>query len=462
MGFGATTDVGLVGDVNGDGISDLVLYRNGIWYASTHQVAMVDLTFGLGGAPGDIPLLCDFDGDGTADLVIFRAGTWYVSTQRNGIVDKVFHFGQAGDVPLCGDFNADGIADLALFRNGVWYIDTHRAGAVDMVIGFGGVAGEIPVALDFDGDGRTDIGVFRNGVWYINTTLDGASAVVVGYGAPGDVPLAGYFNRANTRFVRAGSACLTGCTQANPYGTITAAWQDAIDGDILRIAKGTYPESLVFSYPGNQYMPGKFGKNNIKLIGVSKYTTIVAPPSGDAMYLAGASGYVLRGLKLTSQARGRARARARGRDQLGAAVVSRGAGQRAADRHHGQSQHQRAPHGIVERVVQVRAAQPAAARAMGCPGGDKPTSASSRARSATTGIWSRPPCRRRIRAKGSTSATTPKATPAAARCTGTSPSASCRCSGPSCASRRTRSTAPAPSASSSARRGSRPTPASSR
>ena len=43
-------------------------------------------------------------------------------------------------------------------------------------------------------------------------------------------------------------------------------------------------------------MPGKFGKNNIKLVGVSKYTTIVSPPAGDAIYLRGASGYVLRGL----------------------------------------------------------------------------------------------------------------------------------------------------------------------
>jgi len=300
LSFGATTDVALMGDVNGDGISDLVLFRNGIWYASTQQNGVVDMTFALGAA-GDVPLLCDFDHDGSADLVVFRNGTWYVSTQRNGVVDKVFHFGQAGDVPLCGDFDGDGTSDLALFRNGVWYIDTHRAGAVDMTINFGGVPGEIPVALDLDGDGRTDIGVFRDGVWYINTTLDGASVVLVGFGTTGDRPLAGYFNRANTRFVKAGNPCTTGCTQANPYGTITAAWQDALDGDILRVAKGTYAEALVFSYPGNQYLPGKFGKNNIKVIGVSKYTTIVAPAAGDALYLRGASGYWLRGLTLRAQ-----------------------------------------------------------------------------------------------------------------------------------------------------------------
>ena len=301
--FGAPTDVALAGDVNGDGISDLVLFRNGAWYACTHQDGVVDMTFFFGAA-GDIPLLGDIDGDGIADLIVFRAGTWYVSTQRNGVADKIFHFGQAGDIPLVGDFDGDGVADLALFRNGVWYIDTNRDGNADLTIPFGGVAGEIPVALDYDGDGRADIAVYRDGLWYINTALDGASALIVGYGAAADIPLAGYFNRANTRFVKAGGGCVTACTQANPYGTITAAWQDAVDGDILRIARGTYPENLDFSYPGNQYLPGKFGKNNIKLVGVSKYTTIVSPPAGDALYLRGASGYVLRGLRLSSLAAG--------------------------------------------------------------------------------------------------------------------------------------------------------------
>jgi len=301
--YGAPSDIALIGDVNGDGISDLVLFRNGVWFASTKQDGVADMIFNFGG-PGDVPLLGDIDGDGTADLIVFRAGTWYVSTQRNGIADKVFHFGGPGDVPLVGDFDGDGIADLAIFRNGVWYIDTNRDGVADLVLNFGGVAGEIPVVLDYDGDGRSDIAVFRSGLWYINTTLDGVANVVIGYGAAGDIPMAGYFNRANTRFVKAGSGCATSCTQANPYGTITAAWQDAVDGDILRIAKGSYPENLDFSYPGNQYLPGKFGKNNIKLIGVSKYTTIVSPPTGDVMYLRGASGYSLRGLTVRSQAAG--------------------------------------------------------------------------------------------------------------------------------------------------------------
>jgi len=301
--FGVASDVALAGDVNGDGITDLVLFRNGVWYASTHQDGVVDATYYFG-APSDQALLGDIDGDGTADLIVFRNGTWYVSTLRNGVADRTYHFGLAGDTALVGDFDADGIADLAVFRSGVWYVDTNRDGTPDLVIPFGGVANEIPVVLDYDGDGRADIALFRSGLWYINTTLDGTLSAVVPFGAAGDRPLAGFWNRAKTRFVKAGASCLVGCTAANPYATITAAWQDAVDGDIVRVAKGTYPEALEFSYPGNQYLPGKFGKNNIKVVGVSKYTTIVSPPAGDALYLRGASGYVLRGLRLSAQAAG--------------------------------------------------------------------------------------------------------------------------------------------------------------
>jgi hypothetical protein len=102
--------------------------------------------------------------------------------------------------------------------------------------------------------------------------------------------------------VKAGSACATGCTQANPYGSIGAAWRDAVDGDILRIAAGNYPENLTFSYPGNQYAPGKFGKNNIKLLGASAASVVVSPPVEDALVLQGATGYVVRGMRFTAGA----------------------------------------------------------------------------------------------------------------------------------------------------------------
>ncbi len=100
--FGAPTDTALAGDVNGDGITDLVLFRGGVWYASTHQDGVVDATFYFGATRRPFRSLPTSTATARADLIVFRNGTWYVSTQRNGVADKVFHFGQAGDIPLVG------------------------------------------------------------------------------------------------------------------------------------------------------------------------------------------------------------------------------------------------------------------------------------------------------------------------------------------------------------------------
>ncbi len=301
--FGGSTDIGLAGDLDGNGVTDLVLYRNGLWFVDFNlDGGAADQMLAFGGAPGDVPLLGDLNGDGIDDLVVYRNGTWFVSTQRTGFADQIYHFGgiPGVDVPLLGDFDGDGVADLVIYRNGIWFIDTNRDGIADIVVYHGGLAGDIPVVLDYNGDGRSDIAIYRNGTWFVNTRLDGTVQAIFSYGgAVGDRPLAGRFDRGNTLFVKAGSPCMSNCTMANPYRTITAAWQDAPAGSTIRVAAGTYPENLLFSYPGIQYAPGKFGKNDIKLLGVSRSTVVVAPPAGDALFLQAATGYVVRNMRFT-------------------------------------------------------------------------------------------------------------------------------------------------------------------
>jgi hypothetical protein len=303
--FGAQGDVGLSGDLDGNGVSDLVLYRNGTWFVDFNLAATVTGQFGFGGVPGDIPLLGDMNGDGRDDLIIYRSGTWYVNFNPGAAnVDAVYHFGgAAGDIPLVGDLNGDGKLDLIIYRNGVWYVNYNpNAVNVDAIYHFGGVTGDVPMVFDYNGDGIDDLVIYRNGTWFVCTKLNctGPDVISFSYGAGGDKPLAGFFNRANTQFVKAGASCTAGCTQNNPYGSIQTAWQAAADGSIIRVGAGTYPENLVLSHPGIQYAPGKFGKNNIKLLGVSANTTIVSPASGDALYLQAVSGYVLRKLRFQS------------------------------------------------------------------------------------------------------------------------------------------------------------------
>ncbi|MCB0346570.1 MAG: hypothetical protein KDD66_15735, partial [Bdellovibrionales bacterium] len=81
-------------DSNGDGKSDQNATRartpssNIEWY--TLQSPTYSPSQALWGEPGDIPLSADFDGDGTSDLVIYRPsdGTWWIVRSRDGFLHK--------------------------------------------------------------------------------------------------------------------------------------------------------------------------------------------------------------------------------------------------------------------------------------------------------------------------------------------------------------------------------------
>jgi len=195
--FGAPGDVGVVGDIDGDGMTDLVLYRNGVWYIDNTRSGSANPAFtaAFGGGAADIPLVGDMNGEGKADLIIFRGGTWYVcTTPCHGSASLIYGFGAPGDVPLVGDVNGDGKLDLIVYRNGIWYVSSNRDGVADIVVAFGGLPQDIPTVFDYDGDGRDDLVILRDGIWYICTKLDGAASAVFSYGTSGDRPLAGVYH----------------------------------------------------------------------------------------------------------------------------------------------------------------------------------------------------------------------------------------------------------------------------
>jgi hypothetical protein len=224
--WGLSGDVPLLGDVDGDGVKDLIVFRSGTWYIlkSTAGYAgwntpssWMSVQWGL---PGDKPLVADFDGDGKADLVVWRpsTGMWYIlkssanyagwSTPSSWVA---YQWGLNGDTPLIGHFDGDGKPDLAVWHpsGGMWYILKSSANYAgwntpsSWVSYQWGLNGDTPLIGDFDGDGKSDLAVWRpsSGTWYIlkssanyagwNTP---SSWVAYQWGLNGDKPLLADFD----------------------------------------------------------------------------------------------------------------------------------------------------------------------------------------------------------------------------------------------------------------------------
>jgi len=188
--FGATGDIPVSGDWDGDGKADLAVYRDGslaggqsyFYYRPSSQPSVSFVTIPLG-ITGDKPLLGDFDGDGRLDPAVFRPSNavWYIlRSSVNQITQTTF--GTSTDIPVPADYDGDGQTNIAVFRpsNGTWYTSINpqnNFGAVQF-----GANGDLPVPADYDGDGRADVAVFRpsNGAWYLLRSTQGFTGVSFG------------------------------------------------------------------------------------------------------------------------------------------------------------------------------------------------------------------------------------------------------------------------------------------
>ena len=187
-------DTPMLADMDGDRLADLVIWRasTGTWHWLTSTSGYSYTSAGLkqwgSASAGDVPKLGDVDGDGRADLIVWRAstGTWFWLTSstsfeytRAGI--KQWGNQAMGDTPLVADIDGDRMADLVLWRgpSGTWYWLTSGSGYDYAAFGAkqwgnDGV-GDIPLTPDLDGDGKADLTIWRppTGSWYWLTSRSG-------------------------------------------------------------------------------------------------------------------------------------------------------------------------------------------------------------------------------------------------------------------------------------------------
>ena len=192
--FGAanSSDTPLVGDVNGDGFSDIVIVRPGAnnfqWFALATTDANLDGAGELGGgglstvgafglvAGSEGNLLADINGDSIDDVVTINAGFNWSSLYSTpaglggGALSGPIPFGAAGDQPFAGDFDGDGQDDIGVYRPNTGDLFTLATGPGG-VLGGGAFSNHGPVGglgasdsvrvADLNGDGFDDMVLIR-------------------------------------------------------------------------------------------------------------------------------------------------------------------------------------------------------------------------------------------------------------------------------------------------------------
>jgi hypothetical protein len=170
-------------DYDGDGRSDIAVFRAGTWYIIESSTGTV--RYGYFGQGGDVPTPNDYDKDGKADLAVARSESgqrmWYRLNSSNGQFSGV-QFGLSSDAFFAGraDFDGDGAADISVIRNigGQRNFYILRSSDAQFQAFQWGLSSDGVKLADYDGDGRTDLAVTRaeNGgkTWYILQSSDGA------------------------------------------------------------------------------------------------------------------------------------------------------------------------------------------------------------------------------------------------------------------------------------------------
>jgi hypothetical protein len=186
-------DVPLIGDWNGDGVSQVGTFRRRA-AGGTFRARMPDGTVSrtMLGKATDEPLVGDWNGDDTSDRGVWTRTTRTFTLVQPSGTRTSFVFGQSSDTPLVGDWNGDGKDDVGVFRpsNATFYF-RNAAGRYSSRQ-FGSVS-SLPVVGDWDGNGRFEPGVYDPATTTFNLER-GGTVQTVKLGTKTSLPVVGYWN----------------------------------------------------------------------------------------------------------------------------------------------------------------------------------------------------------------------------------------------------------------------------
>jgi protoporphyrinogen oxidase len=232
----------------------------------------------------------DYNGDGTSDIAIFRGGSglWAI----RGV--SRFYFGGDGDYPVSGDYNGDGRVEAGIFRfsSGLWAIrGVNRT--------YFGNPFYLTVPADYDGDGCCDRAVFRpdSGLWAVQGTTR------IYFGSSNDRPVPGDYNgaggdqvgvfrgRSGLWAIRGFTRLYFGCSNDTPVpgsfslnpGIRPAIFRPASGLWAIRGATRTY-----FGAASDLPVPGNYTGNGIDKIGIFRgYSGLWALHGTSRIYFGG-------------------------------------------------------------------------------------------------------------------------------------------------------------------------------
>lgn len=137
--WGNASMIPVSGDYNGDGVFDLAVYQEttGNWFIRSLGVIGPEnppITFGQNwGDSSMIGVPGDYNGDGRSDLAVYQpsSGSWFIRQlgpdgPQNPPIAFAVNWGSASMWPAPGDYNGDGADDLSVFESATasWFIRT--------------------------------------------------------------------------------------------------------------------------------------------------------------------------------------------------------------------------------------------------------------------------------------------------------------------------------------------------